>query len=130
MAVKLFQVNLNHACQAQYLFVQSLTERGFGLAIVAETYRIPEDNPNWIGDNCGSAAIVRADVDLPPLKCIEREVGFVAVQWGSMRVISCYAPPPQLVHGGLRLALRAGRGDHRRYPLYHSRLPAHHSQGF
>lgn len=52
MSVKLLQVNLNHACQAQHLFCHGLDERGIGLAYIAEPYRIPENNPNWVGDEC------------------------------------------------------------------------------
>lgn len=92
MAVRLLQINLNHACQAQHLMMQCLAERGCAMAIVAEPYQIP-DNPSWIADTRGSAAIVKTDADSPPLKPIERGVGYVAAQWGSIRVIACYAPP-------------------------------------
>lgn len=77
--MRLLQVNLNHACQAQHLMLQNLAERGMGLAIVAEPYRIPDNNPNWVGDNNGSAAIVRVAADFsPPLQVTERGEGFVA----------------------------------------------------
>jgi len=46
MTVKLLQANLNHACQVQNLFLQSLAERGIGLAVVAEPYKIPDQNDN------------------------------------------------------------------------------------
>lgn len=56
MAVKFLQANLNHANQAQNLFYQSLIERGIGLAIVAEPYKVPV-KLIWLGDDRGSAAI-------------------------------------------------------------------------
>jgi len=67
MAVRLLQANLNHARRAQDLFCHGLDERGIGLGIVAEPYRIPEKNLNWAGDEDGSAAIVRnATFKSPP----------------------------------------------------------------
>jgi len=57
-----------------------------GLAIVAEPnprirHRIPEENSNWVGDNSGSAVIVRAAVDLsPPLQTIGRGEGYIAAK--------------------------------------------------
>lgn len=72
--------------------MQNLTERDVGLAIVAESYRIPDENPNWVGDNSGSAAIVRAAVDLsPPLRIIERGEGYVTAKWRPYHVVFCYA---------------------------------------
>jgi len=67
-----------------------------GLAIVAEPYRFSGDNPNWVGNNSGSAAIVRAVVDLSPLQTIERGEGYVAAKWGSYHIVSCYAPPDEI----------------------------------
>jgi len=94
MVVRFLQANLNHVRQAQHLFMQSLAERDIGLAIVSEPYRIPDDNSNWIGDDGGSAAVVRVAADLsPPLKLIGRGAGYAAAKWGPYNVISCYAPP-------------------------------------
>ncbi|XP_072766218.1 uncharacterized protein [Anoplolepis gracilipes] len=56
MAVRFLQANLNHASQAQNLFYQSLAERGIGLAIVAEPYKIPA-KLTWLGNARGTAAI-------------------------------------------------------------------------
>lgn len=60
MAVKILQVNLNHARRAQDLFCHSLVERGTGLAIVVEPYQVSDRNSNWVGDKNGSVTIVRA----------------------------------------------------------------------
>lgn len=109
MVVRFLQANLNHACQAQHLFLQSLAERGVGLALVAEPYRVPEDNPTWIGDNGGSAAIVRvAAASSPPLRVIERGVGYAAGSWGSFSIIACYAPPPSWDLGAFDALLEWG----------------------
>jgi len=62
--------------------MQCLAERGVGLAIVAEPYRVSEDNPNWVGDNGGSAAIVRVAADLSPLQSIRSGEGFIAAEGG------------------------------------------------
>lgn len=108
MSVKLLQVNLNHVCQAQHLFCHGLDERDIGLAFVAEPYRIPENNPNWVGDECGSAAIVKnVTFKSLPLQIIGKGRGFVAVRWGSTVCVACYEVEPQRV---LRLP-GADRGD-------------------
>ncbi|GAB1859764.1 hypothetical protein CAJAP_00843 [Camponotus japonicus] len=111
MSVKLLQVNLNHACQAQHLFCHGLDERDIGLAFVAEPYRIPENNPNWVGDECGSAAIVKnATFKFPPLQIIGKGRGFVAVRWGSTVCVACMPPSQVEPQRVLRLP-GADRGD-------------------
>lgn len=51
MSVPIIQANLNHACQAQDLFLHTLAERGCGLGIAAEPYRPPPGGaPNWYTD--------------------------------------------------------------------------------
>lgn len=92
MAVKLLQVNLNHSRRAQDLFCYAL-ERGIGLGIVAEPYRVPDKNPNWAGDDDGSV-VRNTAFRSPPLTVKERGRGYVAVEWGSTTYIACYAPPP------------------------------------
>lgn len=67
MVVWFLQANLNHARQAQQLFPQALAERGAGLEIVAEPWKVSEENQNWLGDEHGLAAIVRVNADLSPL---------------------------------------------------------------
>jgi len=64
------------------------------LATVAEPYKIPDDNPNWVGNESGSAAIVRVAADISPsLRLVRRGEGFVAAEWGPYYIVSCYAPP-------------------------------------
>ncbi|XP_077282735.1 uncharacterized protein LOC143908799 [Temnothorax americanus] len=94
MALRVLQVNLNHARAAQDLFCQVLAERGCGLGIVAEPYRVPRDHPCWFSDRGGSAAItVRAAPTSPPysLKCAGE--GIVAVEYGPLCAVAVYAPP-------------------------------------
>ncbi|XP_077279449.1 uncharacterized protein LOC143906940 [Temnothorax americanus] len=94
MALRVLQVNLNHARAAQDLFCQVLAKRGCGLGIVAEPYRVPRDHPCWFSDRGGSAAItVRAAPTSPPysLKCAGE--GFVAVEYGPLCAVAVYAPP-------------------------------------
>lgn len=92
MIIRILEANLNYTCQAQHLMMQYLAERGVGLAIVVEPYKISDENRNKV--NSGSAAIVRTTVDLsPPLRIIERGERYVAAKWGQYHVISCYAHP-------------------------------------
>lgn len=96
MAARILQANLNHARQAQNLFCHTLDERGIGLAIAAEPYKVPARNSNWVGDECGSMAIVKAAANSPSLSAIERGVGYAAAKWGPTIIVGCYVPPPQL----------------------------------
>ncbi|XP_072750498.1 uncharacterized protein [Anoplolepis gracilipes] len=80
MAARVLQANLNHARQAQNLFVHTLAERGCGLGIAAEPYRIPE-HPSWVGDELGSVAITwRADAPASlPAKLVAKGKGGMGV---------------------------------------------------
>nr|XP_033339381.1 uncharacterized protein LOC117227934 [Megalopta genalis] len=85
--------NLNRSARAQDLLVQFLAERGAGLAVVAEPYRVP-DHPLWMGDSSGSAAIYWVGrPGSPACSVIERDWGFLAVDWGGTAVVAIYAPP-------------------------------------
>ncbi|XP_070171298.1 uncharacterized protein, partial [Polyergus mexicanus] len=76
------------------LFLHTLAERGCGLGIAAEPYRVPVDNPCWIGDGAGSVAITwRNDPLLPRCTPIEAGRGVVAVRWGPISVVGCYISP-------------------------------------
>lgn len=76
------------------MFCQTLLERGIELAIAAEPYIVQDRDPNWVGDECGSVAIVRVAADnFPCLNVIESGTGYAAGKWGSISVIGCYAPP-------------------------------------
>lgn len=45
-AHRLLQANINHSARAQDLLMQTLAEWNIGLAMVTESYLIPERN-NW-----------------------------------------------------------------------------------
>ncbi|XP_039312992.1 histone-lysine N-methyltransferase SETMAR-like [Solenopsis invicta] len=84
---------MNHARAAQDMLVQCLAEAGGGLAIVADPYRIPEDNPNWVGDSSGKVAMVSQHVDgAPPMLPVSAGEGFVMVEYGPIDVLGCYFP--------------------------------------
>lgn len=71
---------------------QCAAERGYEVVAIAEPYRVP-DNSNWVGSPGGSTAIYSTNVhDSPPLEKVEGGEGYVAVRWGSIMIISCYAP--------------------------------------
>lgn len=59
--VNILQANLNHARQAQDLFVHNLVERGYGLGI-AESYEIPKNHSLWMVFSCGLAAITSPQI--------------------------------------------------------------------
>lgn len=93
MVTRLLQINLNHARQAQDLFSHHLDERDIDLGIVAEPLWIP-DGPSWVASINGSVAIVKgAANNSPPLRVIERGMGYAAARWRPITVINCYAPP-------------------------------------
>ncbi|XP_011884010.1 PREDICTED: uncharacterized protein LOC105571145, partial [Vollenhovia emeryi] len=71
-----------------------LAERGCGLGIVAEPYRVPK-SPLWAGSADGSAAIVwrRTGERAPSLVKLKAGEGWVAVKWGPLVVIGVYLRP-------------------------------------
>jgi len=91
---KILQANLNHARQAQDLFVHNLAERGCGLGIVTEPYEVPKNHPLWMAFSCGKAVITwRAATHFPPCTLIEAGEGYVAAQWGRIAALSVYLTP-------------------------------------
>ncbi|XP_071581128.1 uncharacterized protein [Temnothorax nylanderi] len=71
-----------------------MAERGSGLGIVAEPWRVPNDHPHWFADRDGSAAVYwRPLPRSPPCTRVEAGEGYVAVKWGPILVIAIYAPP-------------------------------------
>ncbi|XP_071578406.1 uncharacterized protein [Temnothorax nylanderi] len=93
-ATKVAQINLNHARLAQDLLTQVLAERGAGLAVVAEPYRVPANHPSWVVDRTGKAAIFWSGAQhSPPLSLFESGDGFVAAGYGDVYVISVYSSP-------------------------------------
>jgi len=94
MATVLLQINLNHARQAQDLFVADLAERDAGLGVAVEPYQMPDQDPNWVKAPDDSVAIVRRHSPRsPPLSHIESGRGFVIARWGTIYVVGVYAPP-------------------------------------
>lgn len=88
------QTNLNHARHAQELFYQCMDERDIGLAVIAEPYRIPEDNPLWAKATDGSvAATWRRTENSVPCNKEEAGDGFIAVRWGGILVVGVYLSP-------------------------------------
>lgn len=91
---RLLQENLNHARQAQDLFVHTLAELDCGLGVIAEPYRVPATHPCWASDLSGLAALTwRETSSSPPCRHRESGHGFVAVDWGPMSVIAVYVSP-------------------------------------
>ncbi|XP_078051848.1 uncharacterized protein LOC144477994, partial [Augochlora pura] len=89
----IIQANLNRSARAQDLLMQNLAERGAGLAVAAEPYRVPE-HPHWMGDSIGSVAVLWVGRQgSPPCSVIERGRGYLAVEWGDIAVVAIYAPP-------------------------------------
>ncbi|XP_067212239.1 uncharacterized protein [Linepithema humile] len=117
MSTKLLQANLNHARRAQDLFLGDLCGRDAGLGVVAEPYRMPESNPNWVSASNGSVAIVRRHSPRSPLlTLVERGVEFVIARWGALYVVGVYASPKR-PHPEFREHLRAmGAGIRRCLP--------------
>ncbi|XP_011169352.1 uncharacterized protein LOC105202488 [Solenopsis invicta] len=117
MSQRLLQTNLIHARAAQDILLQCLAERGGGLAIAADPYRIPDDHPNWAGDTLGRVAIVSQHArDAPPMLLVESGESFVLVEWGPIDVRRVYSPP-SLSRGEYEAALeQAGEAIFRRSP--------------
>ncbi|XP_072750485.1 uncharacterized protein [Anoplolepis gracilipes] len=71
----------------------TIAERGIGLAIVSEPYRPPSKHPNWRVDGSGTVAVIRgSDNHNPPCSLLKSGRGYVAVKWGFIAVVACYAP--------------------------------------
>ncbi|XP_072754774.1 uncharacterized protein [Anoplolepis gracilipes] len=109
MVARVLQANLNHARQAQDLFVHTLAERGCGLGIAAEPYQIPE-HPSWVGDELGSVALTwRADARASlSATLVGKGKGWVAVRWGPVLVIGVYLPPSLDLSGFAERLLNEG----------------------
>lgn len=58
-ATGLLQTNINHARQAQDLFVHTLAERDCGLGVVVEPYRVPAGHPCWAANLTGFVAFTK-----------------------------------------------------------------------
>ncbi|XP_025159499.1 uncharacterized protein LOC112589644 [Harpegnathos saltator] len=68
-----------------------MTERGAGLGIAAEPYKVPRKHPRWFGDNQGSVAIIwKASGSSPPATHLGSGTGFVVARWGVLIVVGVY----------------------------------------
>ena len=90
LAGHIIQANINHSARAQDLLLQTMAELGLGLAVVAEPYRILQNN--CVGDETGTVMLLRAGTAASPaINIIESGQGYVAAAWGKMTVVGLYA---------------------------------------
>ena len=98
LAGRIAQVNTNHSAASQDLLLQTMVEKGLGLAVISEPYRIL--NNNCVGDLTGTVMALRINSDdSPGMRAIEKGQGYVAVAWGGLVVIGLYASPNVPVAG-------------------------------
>ncbi|XP_071580372.1 uncharacterized protein [Temnothorax nylanderi] len=91
MAKRLLQANINHCRAAQDVLLHSMAERGCGLGVVAEPYRVPPNHPCWAVDRCSLVAIRWRMTDDPVAYTrLEAGDGFVAVKWGHVTIVGVY----------------------------------------
>lgn len=94
MSHKLLQSNLNHAGQAQDLFIQTMTEHGCEVGVAAEPYRVPLNKHYWVADMTGSVAITwRWWKGAWHCRPLHRGHHYVVVEWGPIAVMGVYLPP-------------------------------------
>lgn len=91
--LNVLQANVNHSAGAQDLFLQSMVEWNVDVAIVAEPYAVPPNNPLWVGDTEGSVAIVARPGAGPPLAVKARGRGYVAAVRGEVAFVGVYFSP-------------------------------------
>jgi len=98
-SLTILQANLNHARRAQYLFLQTMAERGCGLGVVAEPYAVPPTTrPGFRAGACGGPrrwlpSCGGGDEKSPPCGMEASGRYFVTVRWGTICVVGVYAPP-------------------------------------
>ncbi|XP_062542029.1 uncharacterized protein LOC134210019 [Armigeres subalbatus] len=91
--MQIIQIKLNHCETAQQLLWQSTAETMCDVAIIAEPYRVPPDNGNWVTDRTGLAAI-QVMGKFPIQEVVESSCeGFVIARINGVFICSCYAPP-------------------------------------
>jgi hypothetical protein len=87
------QLNLNHCDAAQQLLYQAVAESMTDIAIIAEPYRIPTGNTNWVADRSNMAAIwTSGNYPVQEIVSTSQE-GFVVAKVNGVYFCSCYAPP-------------------------------------
>lgn len=91
--MEVVQINLNHCDTAQQLLWQSTTEMKCDVAIIAEPYRVPTNDTNWVSDKAKMTAIwTMGRYPIQEVVCSETE-GFVIAKINGVFMCSCYAPP-------------------------------------
>lgn len=93
ITVEVTQINLNHCDIAQQLLGQSVAESKCDVAIIAEPYRIPPGDGNWIADNAKTAAIWTTGGHPIQQVVYQADEGFVIAKINEIFICSCYAPP-------------------------------------
>ena len=87
------QLNLNHCDAAQQLLYQSVAEWKVDVAILADPYRVPTGNGNWVADKSKSAAICTTG-SYPVQEIVSAsEEEFVVAKVNGVYFCACYAPP-------------------------------------
>ena len=87
------QLNLNHCDTAQQLLYQSAAEWKVDVAILADPYRVPSGNGNWVADKSHTAAIWTTG-RYPVQEIVSAsEEGFVIARVNGVYFCGCYAPP-------------------------------------
>lgn len=93
VTVKVTQLNLNHCDAAQQLLYQAVSEWETDVAIIADPYRVPAGNGNWIADGSKMAAIWTTG-KYPMQEVVSSAYeGFVIAKVNGVFFCSCYAPP-------------------------------------
>lgn len=91
--IRILQLNVNHSWGVQDLLMQRLTEGRFGIGIISEPRRIPE-NTMWFGDSDKVAAVFWDPREIAShCSLLHQGNGFVVVGNEQLIVISCYVSP-------------------------------------
>ncbi|XP_015600908.1 uncharacterized protein LOC107270416 [Cephus cinctus] len=114
--VRFLQVNLGRGREAEDLLLQAAVEKGAGVLIVSEQYRIP-DTGFWFQDTTGRAAINVRGQD-PKIKEVGKPTAnYVWLGIGGVRIYSCYFSPSETYEvfrkqlDALENNLREARGE-------------------
>lgn len=93
MAIEVVQINLNHCYDAQQLLWKSAADWKCDVAMIAEPYRIPTNNDNWVSD-CAGLTAIQVLGRHPIQEVISRtHEGFVVAKIADTYFCSVYAPP-------------------------------------
>ena len=92
LAGHIIQADINHSASAQDLLLQAMAVLGLGVAVVAEPYRILQNN--CVGNQTGTVMLLRAGTAASPaINIIDSGQGYVAAAWGKVTVVGLYASP-------------------------------------